>query len=277
MGQEHMMTSRFCNFMRASRAWLLLTVLVLLAPGARAAGVESLEVLQAGAHTYRNVTVTTKAKDYIFILHDKGMANVKLSEISPEVREALGYVDPAAKKATNNNNNAVTWAKTTLTKLETPQVKGVEERLARTWTDQMRAAETRLPPITTKLLLIAGGTLLALYLFGCYCCMLICQKAGQEAGPMVWLPVLQTFPMLRAAGMSRWWFLALFVPVLNLVAHVLWCLNISHVRGKTMLVALLLVLPPFSILAFLYLAFSDGKPAKAAGPGRMQIMTLESA
>ena len=71
--------------------------------------------------------------------------------------------------------------------------------------------------IGPKLILAVLGVLLLLYLFHCYCCMLICRKTGKPPGVLVWLPVLQLFPLLRAAGMSAWWFLACFVPVLNLV------------------------------------------------------------
>jgi hypothetical protein len=105
---------------------------------------------------------------------------------------------------------------------------------------------------------------------------LICQKAGQTPGLLVWLPLLKVFPMLRAAGMSPWWFLASFVPLLNLVAVVLWCLNIAKARNKTVLVGLFLLLPVTNILAFLYLAFSS-RPSRRRDERRIEIMTLETA
>jgi hypothetical protein len=107
--------------------------------------------------------------------------------------------------------------------------------------------------------------------------MLICQKTGQEPGVLVWLPVFNVFPLLRAAGMSPWWFLASFVPVLNLVAYILWCVNIAKARAKTLWTAIFLLLPLTNLLAFLYLAFSGSGGRKKNENRRIEIMTLETA
>jgi len=104
------------------------------------------------------------------------------------------------------------------------------------------------------------------YLFFCLCCMLICSKTGNEPGILVWLPLLQVFPMLRAAGMSGWWFFAFFVPVLNLVAPILWCINIVKARAKSIWWVVCLILPVTNLLAFLYLAFSS---APSSGADRL--------
>jgi len=103
---------------------------------------------------------------------------------------------------------------------------------------------------------------LVFHLFFSYCARLICIKTGNVPGIMVWLPVLQIFPMLRAAGMSGWWFLGLFVPVLNLVVQILWCINIVKARGKHVIWAILLILPLINVVAFIYLAFSDDGAAR---------------
>jgi hypothetical protein len=61
--------------------------------------------------------------------------------------------------------------------------------------------------------------------------------------------------------MSGWWFLAFFVPVLNLLAHILWCVNIVRARDKSILWAPLLLFPVTNILALLYLASSSNASA----------------
>ena len=61
--------------------------------------------------------------------------------------------------------------------------------------------------------------------------------------------------------MSAWWFLALLVPVLNLVAWMGWCVNIVITRRKSLLWALLLILPVTNVIAFLYLALAKANPA----------------
>src|SRR5258708_17464029 len=58
---------------------------------ALAANEETFDVLQIGTRTYKNVTVTTKAKNYVFILHSTGMANVNVTDLTPALREKLGY------------------------------------------------------------------------------------------------------------------------------------------------------------------------------------------
>src|ERR1039458_6231845 len=82
--------------------WLTVAALLMRPLGALGAAEETFEVLHVGTRTYTNVTVTTKAKAYIFILHAGGMANLKINEISPELRQQLGYARASdSKRATN--------------------------------------------------------------------------------------------------------------------------------------------------------------------------------
>ncbi len=239
---------------------------------------QTFDVLQVGTRTYRNVTVTTKAKDYVFILHSKGMTNLKVQELPVEIREQLGYVDPQAKPRTNN---AAAWAKQAVAQLETPQVKNVEQEFSKRLQGELADRHLQLPKIDRTFVLGVLGGLLVCHLFFSYCCMLICQKTGQQPGILVWLPILQLFPLLRAAGMSRWWFLACLVPVLNVLPSIIWVVKIVQARGKNGLLVLFLLLPMTNILAFLYLAFSDSAPppekSQKKSEKRVEIMTLETA
>src|SRR5215471_2530409 len=79
--------------------WLVLAAFLTLPLGARALTEEAFDVLQIGTKTYKNVTVTTKAHDYIFILHSAGMANIKVSDLTPTLKEKLGYSALAAAEA----------------------------------------------------------------------------------------------------------------------------------------------------------------------------------
>jgi hypothetical protein len=117
---------------------------------------------------------------------------------------------------------------------------------------------------------------LAIYLFFCYCCKLICQKTGKAPGALIWFPALNVLPMLQAASMSRWWFVLCLIPVLNLVAYVTWCFKIVHARGKTLPLAILLLLPVGNFLAFLVLAFSEGSRQRSQEP-RLEIIGLQTA
>ncbi len=102
------------------------------------------------------------------------------------------------------------------------------------------------------------------YLFFCYCNKMICCRAHTAPGFLVWVPVLQIIPLLRAARMPRIWFIAFLVPVVNLLAQLVWYVKIVRARGKSPLLVLWLVLPFTSPFAFLYLAFSQPAPIKIA-------------
>ena len=67
------------------------------------------------------------------------------------------------------------------------------------------------------------------------------------------------------------------MPVLNIVAQVMWCLNIAKARGQSAWVGVLLLLPLINLFVFLYLAFSEGTSAKEEAEPEPKIMTLEAA
>ena len=263
-------TSRSVLCKALALAWIILLLQPLKAPAELE---QTFEVLQVGTTTYRNVTVTTKSKNYIFLLHSKGMTSLKVSDLSADLRTQLGYVVPPPPQAKTNTPAA--WARETLTKMEAPRVKQIEAGLLHSF-QSGPGANLRLPAASRNILLLLGGGLLALFLFHSYCCLLICRKAGSEPGGLIWLPVLQLLPLLKASGMSPWWFVGFLVPGVNLVAQVLWCINITRARGKTVLVALLLIFPLSSPFAVLYLAFS-GSQRSQKDNRRIEVMTLETA
>jgi hypothetical protein len=249
----------------ALAAWLILLPLVVAA-----AAEETFDLLQIGTRTYTNVTVTTKAKNYIFIVYQGGMTSIKTAELPLELKQQLGYIAGPSKPGTNT---AAVWAKRELAKITVPSFKGLNQKVDGKPSWQLLAKSL----LASKMLYAALGIMLLVYLFHCYCCMLICQKTGNPPGVLVWVPVLQLFPLLRAAGMSGWWFLAYWVPVLNLVAQVLWCFNIAKARSQSVWFGVLLLLPIINLFAILYLAFSDGTPAEQEGEPEPKIMTLEAA
>ncbi len=251
----------------------LLTCGLWLPPRVAAAEEQKFEVLQIGTHTYQNVTVTTKTKDYVFLLHSAGMTNLKVKDLPPDVRHQLGYVDPPPPKTAKSVAND--WARQSLVKIQNPQVKAFEQDLQQAWASK-NFHGVALPALTVQALWPFALALLALYLFFCHCCQLIRRKTGKDPSPLVWIPLVQMIPLLDAAGMSGWWFLGMFVPGLNLIGCVLWCFNIARARGKNAGIALLLLLPILHLFAFFYLAFSDSTAPKK-DKRRVEIMTLEAA
>jgi hypothetical protein len=228
-------------------------VLILLSLSAFAADEETLGVLQVGEQTYQNVKVRTRAKDYILIVHSSGLTSIKVRQLPAELLQRLGYDPAAMAKGKTNNVAAVTRA--SIAKGEA-FVEGVEAKLSDAWRGSWFASKVQQLTTLPTLAAVAAVLLMA-HLFCSYCFLLICRKTGNRPGMLVWLPLLQAIPVLRAASMSTRWFGALFVPGLNLVAYVLWSVKIVEARQKTMPLAILLLFPLTSWFAFLFLAFSQ--------------------
>jgi hypothetical protein len=271
--------SRVHHYAAGRLRWLALAALLLMRPfGAWGATEDTFDVLQIGTRTYTNVTVTTKAKNYIFIVYAGGMASIKVGDIPLEVQQQLGYATaPAAKAATNT---ASAWVAKGIARIDVPQVKNLRKQLEQKWRGQPVARLSAMgligPNLNWTVLGIALLFVLLVYLFHCYCCLLICRKAGHPPGGLVWLPVLQIFSLLRAAGMSGWWFLAYLVPGLNLVPVILWPLKIAKARGKSVWVGVLLLLPVTNLFAFLYLAFSDSASEADDENPEPKVMSLQT-
>jgi hypothetical protein len=232
------------------------------------------ETIQIGTNVYRNVTVRTVSDDYIFIVHSAGMTSLKVTNLPPELRLSLGFAPPEPPRSVTSN--ATVWAKETLAKIETPEIKQVEERIRGALFAGGDDGERSFPVIDPKILLIGGVGLVVFYLLVCWCLSLICQKAGQPGGVLVWIPVLQLFPMFRAAGMSGWWFVAAILPGLNIIAQIVWAVKIVKARGKGVWVTVMMLLPITNFFALLYLAFSSA-PAAEPPVKRVEVMTLEAA
>jgi Family of unknown function (DUF5684) len=253
--------------------WLALAAWLVLPLKMMGAAEMKLDVLRTRTIVYTNVTVTTRATNYVFILHSTGMASIKVTELSQEGLEQLGYVKP--RSVTITTNTASVWAKRELAKLNVPDMASLKRQVARKWAAQAFAKPRVLGLAGMTLVYAVLGVVVLLYLFHCYCCMLICRKAGSPPGLLIWLPVLQVFPLLRAAGMSAWWFLALLVPVVSLIPSILWPFKIAQARGKSAWVGLLLLLPITNFFTFLYLAFSDGGSAEEEEEPERKIMSLQ--
>jgi len=97
----------------------------------------------------------------------------------------------------------------------------------------------------------------SIYVFACYCMKLICEKSGSEAGVLVWIPILQVIPMLKAAKMNPLWIIGLLVPLLNIIVAVVLWVKLCEARGKASWLGVLSLVPIANLGLILYLAFSD--------------------
>jgi hypothetical protein len=227
---------------------------------------ERLDMVVTPAGTFSNVSVVSMTETHVTLKGSDGsVATLKLTDLDATTLARLRGETPVTTQTPGNASEKGTLLTSLL-----PNSDGTNT--TSTLVDRSRSAVEeflqRMSPEQAGMAFvgIVLGIALLFYLFQCYCMRLICKKTGNDPGFLIWLPVLQVFPMLRAASMSYWWFLGLLIPVLNIVTSVLWCIKITQARGKHWIVALLLILPFTNLFAFLYLAFSSGVEVEPETP-----------
>jgi hypothetical protein len=264
---------------------LLLFLLVLSSRAAAKSGdiimgkaEQTFPVLQTKTGAYTNVTVTKKTKDWIFIIHSAGVCNLKASDLPTDARIALGYEAPPKTPGADGVTTAETSGAESATTSKLPHINLAEvKQFAADWRLNRKEKESEIRSFITAhatIVCIFLGALLALHVIVSAIFWMICRKTHNSPGPLVWVPFLQLIPLLRAANMPRAWFFAFFVPVVNIVAVVIFCIKIVKSRGKGVWVSILLMLPPLSGLAMLYLAFSSSAPVEMA---HNEVLSLETA
>ena len=67
---------------------------------------ERLATLQAGEQFFTNVTVTGKSATDLYITHSKGITNVKMKELSPDLQKRFGYDPAKGAQAEKEQNEA---------------------------------------------------------------------------------------------------------------------------------------------------------------------------
>ena len=233
---------------------------------------QTFPVLETKAGAYTNVTVTKKTRDWIFILHSKGVCNVKASDLSPEARIMLGY-DTLLKKGEVAKESSASQPLAQLTHLKFSQVKEFAMGWRQHGKEEVAEVKTFIAANPTVVCGILGIAV-AVHIISSALFWLICRKTHNAPGPLVWLPVLRLIPILRAANMSRVWFFAFFIFPINIIAMIVLSIKIVKSRGKSPWVAFLLILPPTSLFAFLYLALSRSAPVQIESN---EILALETA
>lgn len=235
-------------------AGLSACLLLSLAGMVAAAGADlHVPFIKSGTVTYSNVTVYGKTDQDLYIHHDQGLGNVKISTLDDESLRALGLkADPSESPSTILLARAKGVSETVdhwKTSLGTLNAASVSE-----WAEKLKTAPTlQIPP---ELLwgIVAG--VMVFYLLVCLGLKAICRNAGAPAGLLIFVPVLQLFPLLRAARMPLWSFLLFLIPVVNIGVQIWWSFAIVKACGKGVLTAILLLLPVTNLFAFLYLALA---------------------
>jgi hypothetical protein len=240
-------------------AWLCLGAMFVATCVRAGNGPVRLDFVATPSGSFSNVSVVSMTDTHVTVKGaDGSVATLRLADLDAATLARLKGQRPPPE-TTPTNALTLTGPRENAAP---PSEEGSRTNRAHLQVDRARAAAAelleRISPSRLGLtfLLVVFGVFLAMWLFYCYCLMLICRKTGNDPGFLIWLPLLQLFPMFRAASMSYWWFLVylLIAPV----AYIVWCFKIAEARGKSALVAILLILPITNLFAFLYLAFSAG-------------------
>ena len=208
-----------------------------------------------------------------------------VEDLDPDLASQLGYEINGSSRSRR-------------LRLNLPAIK-IDPRVERMPAQLSQDVRTRFQGAAVGILCAFIALAVLMHFFFCYCCLLICRKAGTPPGLLIWFPFFQLFPLFRAARMSYWSVFGLCTPqlfgvvaavtapgsvdpnspkvllllVLGLISLLVpaaivtrWCIKICRARNKSGWLALLLLLPPTSLFAFLYLAFSNGEEEEAALP-----------
>jgi len=115
------------------------------------------------------------------------------------------------------------------------------------------SSQTDSPALTVTFGLIA----LAVYIIGVIALWRVFTKAGYP-GWLVLIPIVNTFVLVKIAGFSAWYGLLYFVPIVNIVFHVIVSLRIGKGFGQSTAFSIVL-LWLFSLVGFFILGYGSAQ------------------
>jgi hypothetical protein len=210
-----------------------------------------------GSTTLSNVTIVARTATHISFQHKHGFASVKMIDLSPESQAKLGFTPPPPRKSVLDYTKEWTRDGT-----HVAQTWLADPRLVHTVDQEVRPEIQRIMVGQDELLLysILGGVG-CIYVLFCLGTINMCKKTTVHPGVWAWLPGCQFVSLFKAAGMSPWNYLWLYIPPINLIVMIVWCFKICRARQKHPALGFLMLLVPVNIFVFFYLAFSSGKEA----------------
>jgi len=95
------------------------------------------------------------------------------------------------------------------------------------------------------------------YIWIAICVQTIAKKTNTPDEWLAWIPIANVYLLCKMAGMSGWWTLAVFVPLLNIVMMIIWWWSVAEKRNKPGWLGILMVIPGVNIIVPGILAFSE--------------------
>ena len=224
----------------------------------------TLDSLTVGTTTLSNVTIVTRTATHISFQHAQGFATVKMIDLSPESQTKLGYTPPPPPKSVLDHAKGWTrdWTHMAQTWLADPRLVSIQK--------EVRPEIERIITEDKVMLYSIFGGVVCIYVLFCLATIKICKKTTAPPGLWAWLPGCQFVSLFKAAGMSPWNYLWLYIPPINLIVMTVWCFKICRARQKHPMLGFLMLLVPINIFAFFYLAFSSRKETPLPGGWSME-------
>jgi hypothetical protein len=101
--------------------------------------------------------------------------------------------------------------------------------------------------------------MIALYVYFAYSLMVISKKTNTPHPWWSWVPILDMFQLIKAAGKSYWWILLFFVPIVNLFVAIYIWMEVARRRGFPNWWGILMIIPLVNLVIPGYLAFAEAK------------------
>ncbi len=99
-----------------------------------------------------------------------------------------------------------------------------------------------------------------MYIYLALTLMTTAKKLGISSAWFAWVPVLNLVLLCRCAGITSWFFLAFFVPLINIIIGIYAYMKIAERRGFESWLGILMIVPVANIIIPGYLAW--GEPPK---------------
>jgi hypothetical protein len=84
---------------------------------------------------------------------------------------------------------------------------------------------------------------------------------------MAWVPFLNVWQMVQIARKEWWYFLLMFVPLVNIVVFIIVWMKIAELRNMPSWLGILMIISPVNLIVLGFLAFKDAPlPAVTTPP-----------
>jgi hypothetical protein len=98
---------------------------------------------------------------------------------------------------------------------------------------------------------------LPLYIWMALTLYVIANKTDTHNSWLAWIPIANFYLMCKIAGMSGWWAILFFIPLVNLILGVIVWVRIAQIRNQPSWMGILMIIPIVNLIIMGILAFSE--------------------